>query len=214
MYHKNDFIQKLGRKFGKFAIQKLMMYIVGGMAIMFVASFVSPVNIISLFAFDTSSIMQGEIWRIFTFIFIPPNASPIFILFALYFYWFIGSALENKWGAFRFNIFYLCGIIGTIIAGLITGFATNFYLNLSLFFAFAVLFPNFEVRLFFVLPIKIKWLAYVNLAFFVYEFIMISWPGRVALLVSILNIILFFGKDFIDGINRKRRQKKWKKNIR
>jgi len=214
MYHKNDFLQKLQRKFGKFAIKNLMMYIVVGMAILFVADMVFPDNIAAMFAFNTDLIMQGEVWRIITFIIIPPNAGIIFIIFALYINWFIGSSLEGQWGAFRFNVFYLCGIVGTIIAGMITGFATNFYLNLSLFFAFAMLFPNFQLRLFFILPIKIKWLALLNLAFFVFEFVINDWSVRAALLVSLINIVLFFGKDFIISIKNKHRQMQWKRGNR
>lgn len=214
MYNKNDFLQKLQRKFGKFAIKNLMMYIVTGMAILFIADMALPYNIAAMFAFNTNLIMQGEFWRVITFIIIPPNAGIIFIIFALYINWFIGSSLEGQWGAFRFNLFYLCGIVGTIIAGMITGFATNFYLNLSLFFAFAMLFPGFQLRLFFVLPIKVKWLALLNLLFFVFEFIINPWPVRIALLVSFINIVLFFGKDYIIIIKNKYRRMKWKQQNR
>jgi len=161
MYLKNDFLQKLQRRFGKYAIKNLMMYIVGAMAAICAVGFVAPVNLIGMFTFNLAAIMQGEIWRVITFIFIPPNAGIIFIFFALYLYWLIGSALES-------------GIIGAVIAGLVTGFATNFYLNLSLFLAFAILFPNFELRLFFILPVKMKWLACLNLVFLGYEFIVIT----------------------------------------
>ncbi len=88
-----------------------------------------------------------------------------FIAFSLYFYYLIGTALEREWGSFWFDVYYFCGAIGTVIAGFITGSATNYYLNMSLFFAFAALYPNFQVLLFFFIPIKIKWLAYVDAAF-------------------------------------------------
>jgi len=190
-----------------------MTYIVGGMAIFFIASFTFPLGYY-VFTFDFVAIMQGEFWRVLTFIFLPPNMSMIFIIFALYFYWLIGTALEREWGAFKFNVFYLCGMIGTIIAGLITGFATNFYLNLSLFLAFAILFPNFEIMIFFILPVKIKWLAYLNIAFLLFMLFFDSWPGRVALLVSISNVVLFFGKDFIDRIKQYHRKAQWQRKAR
>jgi len=215
MYYRDDFLQKMQRKFGKLAIQNLMMYIVGAMAVVFAATLAAPaVDIIGMFIFDTAAIMQGQVWRVITFIFIPPNLSLFFIIFALYLYWLFGSALEGQWGSFRFNAFYLCGIIGTIIAGLITGYATNFYLNLSLMLAFAALFPNFEIRLFFILPVKIKWLAYINLAFLAFDFITSSWPLRLALVASLLNLVLFFGKDFIARINNKRRKAEWNRTYR
>jgi hypothetical protein len=214
LYYDKGFLQKMQYKFGRYAIKNLMMYIVGAMAVVFASGFLLPINIVSVLAFDIGAIMQGEVWRIITFIVIPPNASIIFIIFALYFYWLIGSTLEQQWGAFKFNVFYLCGIISTIIAGLIVGYATNFYLNLSLFLAFALLFPNFEVRLFFVLPIKMKWLAYASMAYLVYLFIFNSWSEKAVLLVSIVNIILFFGKGFVDSIKQKRRKAQWKRNMR
>ncbi|MCL2574786.1 MAG: hypothetical protein FWE34_09580 [Defluviitaleaceae bacterium] len=215
MYYKNDFLQKLQRKLGKFAIKNLMLYIVGTMAAVFAFSIVMPeVNLVSLLWFDQNAVMQGEVWRVITFIFIPPNFSIIFIVFALYLYWMIGRTLEGQWGAFRFNMFYLCGILGSIAAGFITGFATNTYLNLSLFLAFALLFPNFELRLFFILPVKMKWLALLNVAFLVYDFIISPWQLRAALIASVINIILFFGKDLVILLNNKRRRAQWKRDMR
>jgi hypothetical protein len=217
MYNHNQtsLLQRLEYKFGRFAIRNLMMIIVGAMGIVFISDFMLPISISGAFAFHREAILAGQVWRIITFIFMPPAASPIFIVFALYLYWMMGSALENEWGAFRFNIFYLCGMIGTIGAGLLTGFATNSYLNLSLFLAFAILYPNFEIRLFFVLPVKMKWLAYFNAAFLVYSFIVVeTWSERLALIVSVLNIILFFWKDFMNIINRMRAKAKWNNNFR
>lgn len=214
MRYENNWLQRAQRKFGRYAIRNLMLYIVGAMGAIYAIGFVMPVNLIGMFTFNLAAIMDGEFWRIITFIFIPPNAGMIFIIFALYLYWLIGSSLESQWGAFKFNLFYLCGIIGTIIAGLITGFATNFYLNLSLFLAFAILYPNFELRLFFILPVKMKWLALLNVAFLVYEFVMVSWPGRLAMVVSIINIILFFWKDCVNIIKQKQRKSKWKRSLK
>jgi len=214
MYHDKGFLQKLQNKFGRYAIRNLMMYVVGAMAAVFVAGLVTPVNLIGLFAFDAAAVMQGEVWRVITFIAIPPATSMIFIIFVLYLYWLIGSTLENEWGALKFNIFYLCGIVGTVIAGFITGFATNFYLNLSLFLAFAILNPNFELRLFFVLPVKMKWLACLYAASLLFSFIFNTWPGRLALIVSILNVILFFGKDFVNIIKNRHRKAQWKRDNR
>ena len=215
MYYDQGFLQKLQNKFGRYAIKNLMLYIVGAMGVVFAVDFMMPaVSLINILAFNTEAIMQGEVWRVITFIAIPPAESIIFIVFALYIYWLIGSALEREWGAFKFNLFYLCGMIGTIAGGLITGFATSFYLNLSLFLAFAMLYPNFELRLFFILPVKIKWLALINVAFLVIAFVFSTWPGRVAILVSIINVILFFGKNFVNNIKQRHRKAQWKRSIR
>lgn len=195
-------LYKLEYKYGRKAIENLMYYIVGGMAVVFIMDIllVSSGRISSLTAllnFDRSLIMQGQVWRVISFIFLPPDSSIIFIIFSLYFYYLIGTSLENAWSSFRFNVYYLFGVIGTIIFGFITGYATNIYLNMSLFFAFAMLFPDFEVRIFFILPVKIKYLAYIDAAFFIVSLILEPWAYKVALLVSLANFLLFFWDDFI-----------------
>lgn len=82
-------------------------------------------NLISLLSLDRERIFQGEVWRLVTFIFLPPSSSPLWIVFALYFNCLIGEGLENQWGKFKFNLFYLCGMVGAILASLITGYGTN-----------------------------------------------------------------------------------------
>ncbi|HBP38990.1 MAG TPA: hypothetical protein DD640_09690 [Clostridiales bacterium] len=215
MGNQGNLLSRMDRKLGKYAIRNLMTIIVAGMGIVFLLDlFSSGFGLSSYLAFSKPDILRGQIWRIVTFAFIPPPSSLLFILFSLYFYWLLGSALKNEWGAFKFNIFYFCGMLGTVIAGLITGYATNFFLNMSLFFAFAILFPHFELRLFFFIPIEVRYLAYLNAAYFVYLLVVNPWPGRVALVVSLLNIALFFGGDVINRIKQARRRAEWKRNFR
>lgn len=215
-----QWLNKLERKFGNYAIPNLMTILVFGMGLVFLLDTFTAANpnyeysLSSLLYFDREAIMQGQIWRIITFLFLPPDSSPLFVVFALYFYWLIGKSLEQQWGSFRFNIYYFIGVIGTIIGGIITGLTTNTYLNLSLFLAFAVLFPNFEVLLFFFIPIKIKYLGMLDGALLLFSLIISTLPEKIAVLVSVLNFILFFGKDFINHIRRKKYQKQnhwWKK---
>lgn len=174
---------------------------------------VNHISLSSLLAFDRSAILRGQIWRIVTFVFIPPNSSPFFIFLSLYFYWLIGSSLENQWGAFRFNVFYLCGVIGTMLFGFITGYATNYYLNLSLFFAFALIFPDFQLMLFFILPVKVKYLALLDAIGFFWMLLTAGWPQKIALLVAIGNILLFFWKDFKNNINNWYRRYKFRRDL-
>jgi hypothetical protein len=209
-----NWLDRAADKIRRFAIPNLMKYIVISMGAVFVLDLVFMGHLTPFLVFSKSAILTGQVWRVLSFIFIPISTSPLFVVFVLYFYWMIGQALENEWGVARFNLFYLAGIAGTIIAGLITGYATNQYLNLSLFFAFAILFPEFELRLFFILPVKVKWLAYLNAAFFAYQLIVSSWPARVALLVAVANIILFFWHDFWNRINNLKRQRQWRQNFR
>lgn len=214
--YKERLIDKLNRRFGRFAIQNLMSVIIGAMALVFISDLMiyasKGVSVISVLTFNKHAIFAGEIWRTLTFVFLPPDTRPIFIIFALYLYWLIGTTLEENWGAFKFNLFYLCGIIGTIISGLITGFATNSFLNLSLFLAFAILFPDFELRIFFLIPIKIKYFALLYLVSIVYMLIVLPLSYKIAIIVSLANLALFFMRDFIDGLKNLYRRIKFKRS--
>jgi len=194
-----------------------MYYIVGGMAVVFLLDLIG-FNASSLFYLHMGLVARGQVWRLITFIFLPPSTSLLWIIFSLYFYWMIGDALETQWGSFRFNLFYLIGIIGAILGALITGSASNMYLNLSLFLAFAAMFPNFQILIFFILPVKMKWLALADLVLYVYMFITGTWPTRVAILFSLLNVALFFGGDLLTTIRSElgtmRRRQAFKRNYR
>lgn len=202
----NQILFRMERKFGKFAVPNLMNFIVAGMAIVYILDIVAGpakgVYFSEWIYFDRDLIFHGQIWRIISFIIMPDVGNPIFLIFALYFYWLIGNTLENYWGTFKFNVYYLCGILGTVMAGLITGFSTNYYLNLSLFIAFAMIAPNFQLLLFFFIPIKIKYLAMLDGVFLIATFILGDIQTKVVLLMSVANLLLFFGGDFINIIRR------------
>ncbi len=212
-----QWLNNLERKFGKYAVPNLMTILIFGMALVFLLDTFTAANpnydyyLSDLLYFDRDLIMQGQIWRAVTFLFIPPDTNVFFAVFALYFYWLIGKSLDQQWGSFKFNIYYLIGVIGTILGGIITGATTNTYLNLSLFLAFAVLFPNFQVLLFFFIPVKIKYLGMLDGALLLFSLIFSSLPDKIAILVSVLNFILFFGKDFIQKIQMFIRKKKYQK---
>lgn len=205
-------LDKLERKMGKFKIPNLMLYIVIGnlmvyiFDILFLAKGMQPFD--GYLAFIPSLIANGQIWRVLTFVLVPPSTSPVLLLFTLYFYYFIGTSLESAWGAFRFTFYYVVGMIGSIIAGLITGYATAFYLNMSLFFAFAVLYPNQKVLLFFFIPIKIKYLGLIDAAFFVYSIFTAPFFGKIAAIMAIVNFLIFFGPSFVSTLRMQIKQKK------
>src|SRR5690606_20929694 len=124
-------IDRLERKFGRYAIKNLMTYIVILNAVVYMLMMIPGTNLLNKFVLEPSLVLKGEIWRLITYIFIPPSTSPIFIIFVLYFYYMIGSNLENEWGSFRFNLYYFLGMLGTTIATFITGGgATPLYINL------------------------------------------------------------------------------------
>ena len=214
-----NWLDKLERKFGRFAIPGLMRIIVIGMTLVFCCNLLFPqVNLLSYLYFSPTLIAQGQVWRVFTFLFLPPETSLIFILFSLYFYYFIGNSLENQWGSFRFNVYYLVGIIGTIIAGFIAGGATNSYLNLSLFFAFAAIFPDMQVLLFFLIPIKVKWLALVDAVLFAFQLLFGTWSTRAVIIASLINFLLFFGpgvwRRLRENIKYRKQREEWRRQWR
>jgi len=198
---------KLERKLSKFAIKNLMTYIIAFNILVFILEFLFPQTFdIYNLCLVPELVLKGELWRLITFIFIPPSSHPLFIIFAFYFYYMIGITLEQEWGTFRFNLFYFLGTAVTAIAALLTGnIATSFYLNLSLFLAFATLYPNFEILIFFIIPVKIKYLAMINWIFFGYIILFSpSIPQKIFVAASLTNYFVFFGKDLLLAIKQRR----------
>mgnify|MGYP002551379972 CR=1 FL=1 len=200
-----NWLDKLERKFGRYAIPNLTVYLLAGYVIGFAVYYLAP-NLLRYLTLEPYYILHGQIWRLVTFVFVPTN-SGIWLLISLYFYYFVGSVLEREWGAGRFTIFYLSGMLLTIVYGFIVYFAAGLpvplstvYINYSLFFAFATLYPDNMVLLFFFIPLKMKWLAWLDAAYFAYSILdgLISLPGTLKLLgimpvIAILNYLLFFG---------------------
>ena len=192
-------LDKLERKYGKYAIPNLMYYVIILYIVGFVINIVAPELYTEYLALDAQAILHGQIWRIFTFIIQPPNSSYFFILFALYLYYMIGKTLEYMWGAFRFNVFFLMGMVGEILAALVSYFVfhqnlyvTTGFLNFSLFLAFAICFPDVQFYLFMVIPVKAKWMAIAESAVYVYSFLVGSAGTRCEIVLSLANVILFF----------------------
>lgn len=201
-------IDKAERKFGRYAIKNLMTYIISANAIVYVFAYMlGRTEILSAISLNPSLVMQGQIWRLITFIFIPPSTSPIWIIFTLYFYYLAGSGLESHWGYFKFNMYYLFGMIGAIIAAFISGYGNATFINLSLFLAFAKLYPNFEVLVFFVLPVPIRILAILDWIVIIFNIVTATTMStRLAAIFSIINYFVFFSGDIIREVKRKKRQ--------
>lgn len=183
-----------------------MLYIIIGNALVFLlAQTDRGLTIVNYFVFYPELILKGQIWRLITFILIPPTSNLFSLVLTLYFYYMVGSALEQEWGVLKFNVYYLTGVVLTAVYSLLSGaMASSFYLNLSLFFAFAMLFPNFQVLLFFILPVKIKYLAYLDAALFLLSIVLNRFPGNLLPLVAIANFFLYFHRDIIDFFRSRR----------
>ena len=147
--------------------------------------------------------LAGEVWRLVSYIFIPlvsgGQMSVLFVFFYLSFLWLMGEGLEQAWGSFKLNLFYLIGMIGTTIAAFWfdAADATGAYLNMSLFFAFATLFPNYPVLLFFIVPVRVKWIALFWLGLVALELVGGSATTRLTILISLANYLLFFGPSWL-----------------
>ncbi len=191
-----NWLDRLERRMGRHYIPNLMQYLCIAMAGLYVLEWIPLLQSPSeLLCFSRDLILKGEIWRVITFIFLPPAGGIISVALHLYFFYFVGTALESHWGGRRFNLYYGLGVLCSILAGFITGYTTNYYLNMTLMLAFAVLYPEMQVNLFFILPVKMKWIGLAWGAYMVYLFItMGSWAYRGALLMSLAPFLLFFGR--------------------
>lgn len=208
-------LDKLERKYGRYYIPNLMLIVVGGQLIVWLVMMLFDYRIYSLFSLTRAGLAHGQIWRLVSFIFLPPlSTSPLTVALNLYFDYLIGTSLERQWGSFRFNVFYLVGMLGSIAAALLVGGASNSALNLSLFFAFAMLYPDMQILLFFVLPIKVKWVGWISAALYLWQLLTASLTGKVSLILGMAGFLLFFGRELWDTahsavVNYRRRQQ-WK----
>lgn len=207
-------LNKLERKFGKYAIPNLMFYIIILYAVGFVLNLMNEGFYHQYLSLNMSAILQGQIWRLVTFIIQPPESSLIFMIFTLYLYYMIGRQLEYVWGSFRFNFYFFMGVIFHIIGAFLAYVLFKvslplgtYYLNMSLFFAYAAIYPNQQFYLMGIIPMKVKWLAWIDAAYFGYTILQafmptyggapgyygLIWKARaLEAFVSLLNFLVFF----------------------
>lgn len=206
------FLDRLERFVSKFAVKDLMKYIMLGSLFVYIGDMVSQGSMTKLLYFDSSKILQGQVWRVLTFIFVPSNAG-IFAIITMFFYYYIGRVLEMAWGTARFNTYYLLGVIFTLIGGFTLGYTTTIYLNMTLFLAYAATFPDSMVNIYFILPVKVKYLGFVSGAFILYDLVTSENMMRVIILISLANFFLFFGPSFLKDNKRRSKTQKMRRNI-
>lgn len=207
-----NWISKLERKLGRYAIPNLMTYIIILYGAGFVLGLVNPTFYGQYLSLNAAAILHGQIWRVFTFIIQPPSYNLLWFAVGMYLYYFLGQQLEMAWGAFRFNLYFFSGVFFHVVAAMIVYFMTGLSLplgtgnlNMSLFLVFAALYPNLEFRLYFLLPVKAKWLAWLDIAYILFDVVKAFLPAygggpygiiykanAVAAVVSILNFLIFF----------------------
>ena len=218
----NKLLNNLERKFGRYAIPRLTFVMICCYVVGYMLQLINP-NIAEFMTLEPGLILRGEVWRIITWIVIPPASLDlsgiglIFTLIMLVFYLSIGNSLERAWGEFRYNVYILGGMLLTLIAAFISYFVfsaiigqnvmvgntfSTYYIVMSMFLAFAATFPEAQVYLYFIIPIKVKWLGILYFAMMVYEaganvrYIMagyiVHWIPIIAMVAALLNFFIFF----------------------
>lgn len=197
-----NFLNKLERTFGWMAIGRLPVYVVTTQALLYLWVLVNPDGRDLINMDPIAVVALGEYWRLLTFIFLVPFQNPLFTFLYLYFQYVCGVALEDEWGSFPYTIFYLLGAGGAIGAAFLMGHdvGSAFTLNESIFLAFAALFPNFQILFFFIIPLRIKWLALFVWAHILFGFTAAPSLYKLAILLSLVHYILFFGKRHVTDI--------------
>ena len=208
------FIDKLERKFGRFGIPNLTIYMIVCYVIGYALMIVNP-GILNWLSLEPAYILRGQVWRLVTWVLYPPSTSGVlwFAIAVLFFYYPIGTSLERTIGTFKYTLYILSGVIFTILGAFILYFLlggnvlvgsvfSTYYISLSTFLAYAMCYPDMQVLLMFIIPVKMKWMAIFYVVIVVYEMIQYimagAWYLVIPIVASLLNFIIFyFGtKDF------------------
>lgn len=203
-----NFLQKIERKYGRYVVPGLTNYIIATYIIGYILYAINP-GWLEYITLEPGLILQGQIWRLVSWVLIPPGSPNIFTIITLIFYYSVGMTLERTWGGFRYNVYIFGGLIFTVIGAfvayliakaglpagsipLIGGAFSTYYISMSIYLAFALTYPDMQVLLYLVIPVKMKWMGLVYVAFIVYDCINMSRVGRVAVIASLLNFMVFF----------------------
>ena len=198
------FLDKLERRIGFIAIPGLIRAIVTLNVLVFILVYLNK-GFDSYLALDIAKILDWEVWRLITYIFVPQMSHPLLVLMALWFLWFIGDGLERAWGPFRVTLYFLVGMVGTTVAALLSSSQfSNQMLFTTLFFAFAHFYPDEVIYVFFILPLKIKWIAWVYAGFLLLAFVTESNSYRLALIAALGNYFVFFGPETIQKLRQRK----------
>jgi len=195
-------INTLENKFGRFAIPGLVNILAGFLVVVWLLVLLQP-EFQSWLVLNRNAVLGGQVWRLVTWMFVPGTIAPIWMLLTVMVMMTIGGALEQAWGAFRLNLYVLGGVVSVIVGAMVFGFQPEgLALYTTLFLAFAMMFPNFEFMLFFILPVKVKWLGLITGGLLLLNFI--DTPAsRLPTFFSLLNFFVTFGPSFFKGMKHK-----------
>ena len=202
-------MSELRRRFERFCfknrdkgIPNLMLYISLGAGLVYLFTMATQNSVLYYYLmFDRELILQGQVWRLISYPLTYNAGNLLLTAVSLFCYYSLGRAMENIWGTFRFNLFYLSGIVMMDIYCMIFGgYADVYYLNLSLFLSYATMFPNAQFLLFFIIPVKAWIFALLDLVLVLIGLLTDSFPYNLFSVISIANYFLFFGKDVLNVI--------------
>ena len=197
IYRQNGYgpIDRFCAKHPNFGISNLMLYLVIAQAAVGVLDLLFGGMLSWMLMFSRAAIFQGQVWRLVTFVVVPSSTNPFNLLLSCYFYYWIGKSLEQVWGTAKFNLFYLSGVVLSILFGLVVGYTDVYYINLSIFLIIATLFGDMQVLLFFVIPIKMKWAALVDVVLILVDVVSYGrqglWIYALVPLASFINYFIF-----------------------
>ena len=205
---------KIRRFFRNFSIENLMTYVAATMAIIFVGDLFTDYQLSSWLSFNRDAILDGQIWRIFTFLVMPQTNEIVWIAVSVYFYYLIGQDVENSWGSHNLTLYFLTGSALLIAVGFATGYSHSHYLYFSLFLVHAHLHPRDVIRLFMLIPLEAKWIAVIDAVYMLYKFfqafqlyllgyVQIALGIQLSVLAAFATFFIFFGKEYFSRLSNK-----------
>ena len=204
----NDAINRFCALHPRLGIPGLMRYIVASNAVIFVLSMFDRSGMLLQFlSMNPEAVLHGQIWRLATYVLIP-TGSDFFIILTFIFYYWLGESLERLWGSAKFTVYYVSGMLLSALAAILVYLIDGInyplygamYVNGALFIAYALINPDATVYIFFVLPIKMKWLAVVEGALYAVQVLRYAsvglWGMALMPIIAMLNLFVFFSPGF------------------
>jgi hypothetical protein len=207
-------LDRLERKFRRYAVPNVTMIIIMGQVLSYILSMSKP-QLASQMTLLPRLVLDGEVWRLGTFCFVPPASNPFFFFIAMMIFHMMGSALEQTWGTARYNLFLICGYVATVAVAFVYPDleATNMFIGTSVFLAFAWLYPDYVFHIMFILPVKVRWLAVLTWIGLIYALIVGEMQTRLFVLAGVANFLLFFGEEIILRVRSKGRRVQQKAQV-
>lgn len=216
-------LSRLDARFGRYSVPNVTLYLIVGQALAFAAEFAErqggPFHVAEQLSLVPDLVLAGQVWRLVTFLFMPPTDNLIFALFFWGAFYLCGTVLERVWGTFRYNAYLLVGYAATIAAAFAfpTTPTSNYFLKTSVFLAFAHLNPDFTFSIWGLIPIRSKWLAVLIWLFYIHTLWTGDWPLRVVATASFVNYFLFFGRaiwqEFRQGVKHSYRRAEFSSRV-